>query len=131
MRLIDEKESRDFLETYVITREVLYQEASKRGYDKNSDIVAKVEDYKRAIVIDALLEEGGLYKEIYDLQLRDQERFRREMLYLHGEAELPPPEVEGSVTDGVPERAATGAEAGARIVVLVNGVRPYTRFVIA
>ncbi len=29
-----------------------------------------------------LLEEGGLYKEIYDLQLKDQEQFRREMLFL-------------------------------------------------
>ncbi len=31
---------------------------------------------------DALLAEGGLYKEIYDLQLKDQERYRREMLFL-------------------------------------------------
>ncbi len=31
-----------------------------------------------------LLAEGGLYKEIYDLQLRDQERLRRELLQLGG-----------------------------------------------
>ncbi len=34
-----------------------------------------------------LLEQGGLYKEIYDLQLKDQEQFRREMLFLD-ESEL-------------------------------------------
>ena len=33
---------------------------------------------------EALLAEGGLYKEIYDLQLRDQERLRRELLQLSG-----------------------------------------------
>jgi len=38
---------------------------------------------------DALLAEGGLYKEIYDLQLKDQEQFRREMLFLdESEAEI-------------------------------------------
>jgi ATP-binding cassette subfamily B protein len=31
---------------------------------------------------EALLAEGGLYKEIYDLQLKDQEKFRREMMFL-------------------------------------------------
>lgn len=31
---------------------------------------------------DSLLEEGGLYKEIYDLQLKDQEQFRKEMMFL-------------------------------------------------
>ncbi len=31
---------------------------------------------------DELLGEGGLYKEIYDLQLRDQEQFRREMMFV-------------------------------------------------
>ncbi len=29
-----------------------------------------------------LLAEGGLYKEVYDLQLKDQEQYRREMLFL-------------------------------------------------
>ncbi|HLF02587.1 MAG TPA: ATP-binding cassette domain-containing protein, partial [Anaerolineales bacterium] len=33
-------------------------------------------------VHDSLLIEGGLYKEIYDLQLKDQEKFQREMLFL-------------------------------------------------
>jgi ATP-binding cassette subfamily B protein len=36
---------------------------------------------------DSLLEEGGLYKEIYDLQLKDQEQFRKEMMFLDGEVE--------------------------------------------
>lgn len=31
---------------------------------------------------DELLEQGGLYKQIYDLQLKDQEQFAREMLFL-------------------------------------------------
>jgi ABC-type multidrug transport system ATPase subunit len=31
-----------------------------------------------------LLAQSGLYKEIYDLQLRDQERLRRELLHLGG-----------------------------------------------
>lgn len=31
---------------------------------------------------ESLLVEGGLYKEIYDLQLKDQEKFRKEMLFL-------------------------------------------------
>ncbi len=31
-----------------------------------------------------LLAEGGLYKEIYDLQLKDQERLRRELMHLGG-----------------------------------------------
>jgi peptidyl-prolyl cis-trans isomerase C len=57
MRLLSEKGLRDFLENYVITREVLYQEAKKKGFDKNKEIMAKVEDFNRAMVIDALLEE--------------------------------------------------------------------------
>ncbi len=57
MRLLDEKGMRDFLENYVITREVLYREGKKRGLDKDKEILAKVEDFKRAMVIDALIEE--------------------------------------------------------------------------
>lgn len=57
MRLLNEKGLRDFLDNYVITREVLYQEAKKKGLDKNKDIMAKVEDFRRAMLIDALLEE--------------------------------------------------------------------------
>lgn len=57
MRLLSEKELRDFLENYVITQEVLFQEAHKKGLDKNQQILAKVEDFKKAMVIDALLEE--------------------------------------------------------------------------
>jgi len=57
MRLLDEKGMRDFLENYVITREVLYQEAKKKGFDKNKEILQKVEDFKRAMIIDGLIEE--------------------------------------------------------------------------
>src|SRR4030043_605362 len=58
MRLLSEKGTRDFLDNYVIPREVLYQEAKKRGLDKNREIQAKIEDARRAILIEALLEEG-------------------------------------------------------------------------
>jgi len=57
MRLLSQKETRDFLENYVISREVLYQEATKKGLDKNKEILAKIEDARRAILIDTLLEE--------------------------------------------------------------------------
>jgi peptidyl-prolyl cis-trans isomerase C len=76
MRLISEKGLRDFLENYVITREVLYQEASRKGYDRNQEVMAKVENYKRAMVIDALLEEALKGKlEISDGEV---ERFYKE-----------------------------------------------------
>jgi peptidyl-prolyl cis-trans isomerase C len=58
MRLLNEKGLRDFFENYVINREVLFQEAKKKGFDKKKEILSKVEDFKRAIIIDALLEEG-------------------------------------------------------------------------
>jgi peptidyl-prolyl cis-trans isomerase C len=58
MRLVSEKGLRDFLENYVVTREVLYQEAKKKGLDKKKEILAKVEDFRKAMVIDALLEEA-------------------------------------------------------------------------
>jgi peptidyl-prolyl cis-trans isomerase C len=57
IRLVSEKGLRDFLENYVVTREVLYQEAKKKDLDKKKEILAKVEDFRRAMVIDALLEE--------------------------------------------------------------------------
>jgi peptidyl-prolyl cis-trans isomerase C len=57
MKLLSEKGTRDFLESYVIPREVLYQEAKKKGLDKNKEIQAKIEDMRRAILIEALLEE--------------------------------------------------------------------------
>jgi peptidyl-prolyl cis-trans isomerase C len=57
MRLLNEEALRDFLDNYVITREVLYQEAKKKGFDKNKEVMAKVEDFRRAMVIDSLLEE--------------------------------------------------------------------------
>ena len=58
MKLLSEKGTRDFLENYVIPREALYQEAKKKGLDKNKEILAKIEDAKRAILIEALLEEA-------------------------------------------------------------------------
>ncbi len=57
MRLLSEKGTRDFLENYVIPREVLYQEAKKKGLDRNKEILSKIEDARRAIIIDALLDE--------------------------------------------------------------------------
>lgn len=57
MRLLNEKGMRDFLENYIITREVLYQEAKRKGFDKKKEILAKIEDFRRAILIDALLEQ--------------------------------------------------------------------------
>ncbi len=57
MRLLDEKGMRDFLENYIIAREVLYQEAKKRGLEKDREIQAKVEDFRRALLIEALFEE--------------------------------------------------------------------------
>ncbi len=58
MKLLSQKGTRDFLENYVIPREVLYQEAMKNGLGKNKEIQAKVEEARRAILIDALLEEA-------------------------------------------------------------------------
>jgi peptidyl-prolyl cis-trans isomerase C len=58
MRLLSEKGTRDFLFNYLIPREVLYQEARKKGIDQKKEVLAKIEDAKRAILIDALLEEG-------------------------------------------------------------------------
>jgi peptidyl-prolyl cis-trans isomerase C len=57
MRLLNEKGLRDYLDNYVINREVLYQEAKQKGLDKNKAIKMKVEDLRRAMVIDALLEQ--------------------------------------------------------------------------
>ena len=57
MKLVSEKGKRDFLENYVVSREVLYQEVKKKGLDKNKETLAKIEDAKRAILIEALLEE--------------------------------------------------------------------------
>jgi peptidyl-prolyl cis-trans isomerase C len=58
IRLVSERGLRDFFENYVVTREVLYQEAKKKGLDKKKEILAKVEDFRKAMVIDALLEEA-------------------------------------------------------------------------
>ena len=58
MKLLSQKGTRDFLENFVVPREVLYQEAKKSGLDKNKEILAKIDDARRAILIDALLEEA-------------------------------------------------------------------------
>jgi peptidyl-prolyl cis-trans isomerase C len=57
MRLLTEKAQRDFFENYVITRELLLQEAKKKGIDKNPEMRLKIEDLRRAMIIDALLDE--------------------------------------------------------------------------
>lgn len=58
MRLLSEKGTRDFLENYVIPRELLFQEARRKGLDKNKEIISKIEDAKRVILIEALLDEA-------------------------------------------------------------------------
>jgi peptidyl-prolyl cis-trans isomerase C len=58
MKLLSQKGMRDFLDNYVITREVLFQEAKKKGFDKDKGILTKVEDLRRALLIDALLEDA-------------------------------------------------------------------------
>ncbi len=58
MKLLSGKGTRDFLENYVVPREVLYQESKRKGLDKNKEILAKIEDARRAILIEALLEEA-------------------------------------------------------------------------
>ena len=81
MRLINEKGQRDFLENYVITRELLYQEAKKGGFDKNKETMAKVENFKRMTLIDGLLEEALKGKtevsegEIQQYYKENQDRF--------------------------------------------------------
>jgi hypothetical protein len=35
MKILTEQAEREFLETYVVPREVLYQEAKRKGLDKN------------------------------------------------------------------------------------------------
>jgi len=57
MKLLSEKGTRDFLENYVILREVLYQIAKKKDLDKNKEILAKIENTRRIILIEALLDE--------------------------------------------------------------------------
>src|SRR4030042_1478053 len=86
MRLLSEKGTKDFLENYVIPREVLYQIAKKKGLDKNKEILAKIEDTRRIILIEALLDEAlrgsgeiseevikGYYKENQTLFTEPQE----------------------------------------------------------
>jgi ATP-binding cassette subfamily B protein len=57
---------------------------------KRADLILVLDDGRivQRGTHDSLLEEGGLYKQIYDLQLRDQEQFRREMLFLDEAAEF-------------------------------------------
>ena len=81
MRLLDEKGLRDFLENYVVTRELLYQEAKKKGFETNPEIKMKLENFKRMTLIDALLEEslkgkmGVSEGEILQYYKENQERF--------------------------------------------------------
>ncbi len=81
MKLLNEKGMRDFLDNYVVTQEVLYQEGKKRGFNKNKEILAKVEEYKRAMVIDATIQEimkgkGEVSeKEVLQFYKQNEERF--------------------------------------------------------
>ncbi len=81
MRLLDEKGLRDFLENYVVTRELLYQEAKKKGFETNPEIKMKLENFKRMTLIDALLEESLKGKmevsegEILQYYKENQDRF--------------------------------------------------------
>ena len=81
MRLLDEKGLRDFLENYVIPRELLYQEARKKGFEKNPEIRVKLENFKKMTLIDAILEEGLKGKmevsesEIQQYYKENQDRF--------------------------------------------------------
>ncbi len=51
---------------------------------KRADLILVLDDGRivQRGAHEALLAEGGLYGEIYDLQLKDQDKFRREMLFL-------------------------------------------------
>ena len=81
MTLLSEKGLRDFLDNYVVTREVLYQEAKKKGLDKSKEIETKVEEFKKAMVIDTLIEEAMRGKgdvsetEIQQFYKENEERF--------------------------------------------------------
>ena len=58
MKILTEKAEREFLESYVVPREVLYQEAKRKGLDKDKEIQGKVEDFRRQLLTDALVEEA-------------------------------------------------------------------------
>ena len=81
MRLLEEKGQRDFLENYVVARELLYQEAKKKGFGQNPEITLKLENFKKMTLIDALLEEALKGKmevsetEIHQYYRDNQERF--------------------------------------------------------
>ena len=57
MRLLNEKGLRDFLDNYVVARELISQEAKRKGYEKNPDIQLKIENFKKLMLMDALMEE--------------------------------------------------------------------------
>jgi len=57
MRLLNEKGLRDFLDNYVVARELLSQEAKRKGYEKNPEIQLKIENFKKMMLMDALMEE--------------------------------------------------------------------------
>jgi peptidyl-prolyl cis-trans isomerase C len=85
MKLVSEKGMRDFLENYVIPREVLYQEAKMKGLDKNREILAKIEDAKKAILIETLLEE--VLRERGEVSEEEVQRYYKENKVLFTEAQ--------------------------------------------
>jgi peptidyl-prolyl cis-trans isomerase C len=54
--MIDEKGKKDFLQN-LIKRELLLQEGVKKGFDKDEKVLAKVEQFRQSLIIDALMEE--------------------------------------------------------------------------
>ena len=79
MRLLDEKGLRDFLENYVVTRELLYQEAKMKGFEKNPEIKVKLENFRKMTLIDALLEEALKGKtEVSESEIRQYYREHRD-----------------------------------------------------
>jgi ATP-binding cassette subfamily B multidrug efflux pump len=62
---------------------------------------------------DELLAQGGLYKQIYDLQLKDQEQFAREMMFLDQVEETVAPDGNGheQEIEGVKEKEEEKSEA--------------------
>lgn len=54
--MIDEKGKKEFLQN-LIERELLVQEATKKGFDKDEKVLAKVKQFRQGLIIDSLMEE--------------------------------------------------------------------------
>lgn len=70
-RFHDKEGKKQFLEE-MIKRELVYQEAEKRGLHKDKDFIAKVEEFKRMTLLSAILEkEIGEKAVVDDAEARD------------------------------------------------------------